>query len=88
MQFDFMSIMAYVFGLILIYILCWVFIRPLKWVFKLIINGILGGLILAAINMFGGLLGMSIVINPVTSLITGILGIPGVALILLLQWIL
>lgn len=88
MQFDFMSIMAYVFGLILIYVLCWVFIRPLKWVFKLIINGILGGLILAAINMFGGLLGMSIVINPVTSLITGILGIPGVALILLLQWIL
>ena len=88
MQFDFMSIMAYVFGLILIYILCWVFIRPLKWVFKLIINGILGGLILAAINMFGGLLGMSIVINPVTSMITGILGIPGFALILLLQWIL
>lgn len=88
MIFDTMSIMAYVFGLVLIYICCRIFVRPLKWLAKLLINGILGGLILASINFVGGFAGMHIIINPLTALIAGILGLPGVALIIILQYIL
>ncbi len=88
MVFDTMSIIAYIVGLILLYVLCWIFIRPLKWLFKLLLNGILGGLILAAINFFGSFAGLHIVINPLSALITGLLGVPGVVLIVILQFIL
>ena len=88
MAFDTMSIIAYVVGLIILYFMCWLFIRPLKGLFKLLINGVLGGFILAAINFFGGFVGLHIVINPLTALITGLLGVPGVVLIIILQFIL
>lgn len=88
MVFDTMSIIAYVVGLILIYVCCWIFIRPLKWLFKLLFNGVLGGLILVAINFIGGFAGLHITINPLSALITGLLGVPGVVLIIILQFIL
>lgn len=88
MVFDTMSIIAYVVGLILIYVCCWIFIRPLKWLFKLLFNGVLGGLILVAINFIGSFAGLHITINPLSALITGLLGVPGVVLIIILQFIL
>lgn len=88
MVFDTMSIIAYVVGLILIYVCCWIFIRPLKWLFKLLFNGVLGGLILVAINFIGSFAGLHITINPLSALITGLLGVPGVVLIVILQFIL
>ena len=88
MVFDTMSIIAYVVGLILIYVCCWIFIRPLKWLFKLLFNGVLGGLILVAINFIGGFAGLHITINPLSALITGLLGVPGVVQIIILQFIL
>lgn len=88
MIFDTMSIIAYVIGLVLLYVCCWIFIRPLKWLFKLMLSSVIGGLILAAINFFGGFVGVHIIINPLSALITGLLGIPGVVLIVLLQFLL
>ena len=88
MLFDGMSIMAYAVGLILVYFLCWIFIRPLKWIFKLGINSVLGGFMLAAVNLVGGFMGMNISINPLTALISGVLGVPGMGLIIALQYIL
>lgn len=88
MLFDGMSIMAYAVGLILVYLLCWIFIRPLKWIFKLGINSVLGGFMLAAVNLVGGFMGMHISINPLTALISGVLGVPGMGLIIALQYIL
>ena len=46
-MFDTLSIIAYVVGLVLLYILCKIFIRPIRWLFKIVLNGIIGGLILA-----------------------------------------
>lgn len=88
MVFDTMSIIAYVIGLVLLYVCCWIFIRPLKWLFKLILSSVIGGLILAAINFFGGFAGIHIIINPLSALITGLLGVPGVVLIIILQFLL
>ena len=55
--------------------------RILKILFKLIGNALIGGVALMLINFVG----IHISINIITALITGILGIPGVILILLLQ---
>jgi len=80
-------ILAYALGLILLYIIGWVLLVPLKFILKLIWNGILGGIMLFIINIIGGYFGFHIIINPLTALITGLLGIPGVVLIVLIGYL-
>ncbi len=87
MHFDTTSILAYSVGLLLLVIFCRIFIRPIKWVLKLLINGILGGLILAAVNFVGGFAGLTIIINPLSALLSGLLGVPGIILVVILQYI-
>ncbi len=82
------TVVAYAVALLLMYALGWLLFVPLKYLWKLILNGILGGLLLVAINLIGGLFGVTLAINPITALISGFLGIPGVALLFLLQVIL
>ncbi len=85
---SFETIAAYAVALLLMYALGWLLFVPLKYLWKLILNGILGGLLLVAINLIGGIFGVTLAINPITALISGFLGIPGVALLFLLQIIL
>lgn len=54
-----------------------IFIVPIKWISKLIFNSILGALIIIAINLIGGIWGFHIGLNFFTSIMVGILGIPG-----------
>ena len=88
MFFDNTSIFAYAIGLVLVFVLCRIFIRPLRWVFKLGLNGVLGGLILVAINFAGGFAGISVTVSPLAALLTGNLGFPGVVLVIALQYLL
>lgn len=87
MHFDITSILAYAAGLVLLFVFCRIFIQPIKWMLKLLINGILGGLILAAVNFAGGFAGITVIINPLSALISGLLGVPGVILVIILQYI-
>ncbi len=82
------AVLAYVFGLILLYLAGWLLLAPFKVVLKLILNALIGGVILVLINLFGGSWGIYVGINPVTALITGFFGIPGAILLLFLQIIL
>jgi len=54
-----------------------IFIVPIKWIIKLIFNSILGAILIFAINLIGGIWGFHIGLNFITSIIVGILGIPG-----------
>jgi inhibitor of the pro-sigma K processing machinery len=54
---------------------------PIKLLFKLIINSLLGIFFLYAVNFIGSYFGFHIGINVVTILITAILGIPGIILL-------
>ena len=87
MGFDANTLMAYLFGIILLYICIKVLFVPLKYMGKLIINAVVGGAALWVLNVFGGVLGIQIGINIVTALAVGLLGIPGVLLLLVLQYI-
>ncbi len=84
---DINIIIAFALGLLLIYMMGRVMLFPLKIVFKLLINAIIGGLVLWVINYFGSFFGVHIPLNPVTALTVGFLGIPGVVLLLVIQQI-
>ena len=58
-----------------------------KRLIELIVNIVLGLIVLWLINKFGGSLGISIPINFITALVVGILGVPGVIILLLLNLI-
>lgn len=81
-------IVAYAAGLILLYFVGWLLIIPLRYLVKLIINGVIGGVLLFLINLLGGFIGLHIAINPLTAIIAGFLGVPGVVLLIVLQYIL
>ncbi|MDP9751813.1 MULTISPECIES: pro-sigmaK processing inhibitor BofA family protein [Thermoanaerobacter] len=80
-------IIAYLIGLFLLYFLGWLLVVPKKILLKIIINGIIGGFILLIINLLGKSIGLYIAINPVTALVAGFLGIPGIILLIILQYI-
>jgi inhibitor of the pro-sigma K processing machinery len=82
------TILAFVFGLFLLYIIGMLLVIPIKLILKLIANGIIGGILLLIFNLIGGLIGLKLIINPLTAIIAGLLGIPGVILLLIMQNIL
>ena len=57
----------------------------LKIFWKLFVNALIGAAILLIINFFGAVIGISISISFLSALIVGILGVPGVIILLLLQ---
>lgn len=82
---DFTVILAYAAGIILLFILGRSLVIPMKIISKLIYNGILGGMALIAINLLGELIGFTLPLNILTVFIAGILGLPGVVLLIILK---
>ena len=82
---DFNVILAYVFGIILIYLLGRMFLMPIKLILRLIYNALIGGVMLWLLNYVGAHFGFSIAINPITALIAGLLGLPGVILLIVFK---
>ena len=82
---DFNIIIAFAFGLLLLYIIGRVLLMPIRIVFRLIYNGLIGGVILWLLNWVGAYLGFTIAINAVTALVVGFLGLPGVVLLVLFK---
>lgn len=74
--------------LIAIIIIAKILAWPFKLIIKLIVNIVLGGLLLLVVNTIGGGFGLHIPFNAITALVSGILGIPGVILLIILQYIL
>ncbi len=87
MSFDALSISAYIIGLVLVYIFCRIFIRPIRYLFKILAKSVFGGLVLSAINFVGGFAGIMVSVNPFTAFVSGVLGLPGIVLVVLLQYI-
>lgn len=87
-QIDIYSIIAVFFAIGLVYLLGTLLVMPIKIIVKLILNGIIGTVLLFVINIFSPFLGFSIAINPITALVAGFLGIPGVVLLIFLQFLL
>lgn len=81
-------VMAAVFLLIIIYIIAQVVLKPVKILWKLLINSVLGLFLLIVTNYIGAFFSFKIAINILTVLIAGFLGIPGVLLLVCFQMLL
>ena len=79
------TILIYISCIIGIIIIGKIFIVPIKWIVRLIINSLLGALLLYIINLVGGAWSLHIGINVITSVVVGLLGIPGAILLTVLQ---
>ena len=84
---DINIIVAFLLGLLLIYLVGRVMLIPLKLIVKLFVNALVGGVVLWIIDYFGTFLNIHIPINPITALIVGFLGVPGIVLLLIMQQI-
>ncbi len=70
-------------ALILIFLLGKALLVPLKVILRLLLNSVLGAVLIIVINFIGMNIGVMIPINVVNSLTVGILGVPGVIMLLL-----
>ena len=64
------------------------FSAPLKVALRVLINSVLGFGALWLLNLTGGETGIALGLNIFNSLTVGILGVPGLFLLLLLHWVL
>ena len=74
--------------IIILFIFGKIFVWPLKNIIKLVFNSILGGILIYIINIIGMNFNFHIGLNLLTSIIVGLLGIPGAALLVILKIIL
>ena len=81
-------ILSFALGLVLLYLIGWLLLVPMRFLWRLIAGGLLGGFMLWIVGQFGFLFGFSIAVNPFTALTAGLLGIPGVALVIALSLLL
>jgi inhibitor of the pro-sigma K processing machinery len=71
--------------LLVIYFASQVFLKPIKLLWKLLLNSVLGLILLVAVNFIGGYFSFALPINVVTVLISGFLGIPGILMLICFQ---
>ncbi len=62
--------------------------KPIRFIFKLLINTVLGFVLLWLINFFGSGLGITLELTLLNALVVGFLGIPGVLLLLAIHFLL
>lgn len=81
---DLNSIIVYLACLVVIIIIGKIFYMPLKHIIKLLINSVLGGLLIYIVNVVGASFDFHIGLNIGTALFAGILGVPGVIVLILI----
>ncbi len=87
MPLNFITIGAVVICILLVVLLFKILKTPLKWALKLLLNAASGFIALVVLNFFGAIVGLTLPINLINCLVTGILGLPGVVLLLLLKYL-
>ncbi|MBE7039464.1 MAG: pro-sigmaK processing inhibitor BofA [Ruminococcaceae bacterium] len=82
-----LQIAAYIIAALIAILLFRIFAKPLKWVVWLSFNSLLGGIGLFLFNTVFSQTGFSIGINVVTSAVCGLLGVPGLILLIILKFV-
>lgn len=84
---DFIMILPFLIGVLALFIVLKLLALPMKLIVKLVINGLVGGLIIFLVNLIGANFGFIIDLNWITAIIVGILGVPGVVIVAILQFL-
>jgi inhibitor of the pro-sigma K processing machinery len=81
-------VIAALFLLVIIFILAQVVLKPIKLLWKLIINSAVGLFLLLIVNYGASYFGFALPVNIITVLVAGFLGIPGILLLVCFQLLL
>lgn len=79
------NILVFVIAMIVVCVIAKLLSAPIKLIIKILVNALIGGIVLIILNWIGGNFGLHIDLNFLTALITGVLGVPGVIICLILQ---
>ncbi len=60
--------------------------KPLRWLLRLAVRTLVGLAGLAVFSQVGGLIGVTLGVNPINALVVGLLGMPGFGLLLMTNW--
>lgn len=72
-------------GLGLLCLIGYLLLVPMRFMWRLMAGCVMGALALGLVNLFGGLLGFAVEINPFTAMAVGFLGLPGAGMVIALQ---
>lgn len=78
-----MPFLPYIIAVLVLFIVLKILSMPMKIIIKLVINALIGGIVIYVLNLFN----VGIVLNWITALIVGFLGIPGVIIVAILQFV-
>ena len=81
----FNSVLMFILAALVIFALIKILSAPIRLIFKLLINAVVGFILLFLVNLIGGYFGFSLDMNLVNALITGIFGIPGVIVLIFIR---
>ena len=81
-------LLAYALGIFALYVVGYMFLVPLKIILRLVINSVAGAFSIILVNLIGSFWGIHISLNILSALIVGILGVPGVILLAVYNYIL
>ena len=82
---DINNIIVFLACVVFLFLIGKFFVVPLKLILKVLGNSILGAIIIFVVNLIGGIYGFHIGLNIVTTLVVGILGVPGAILLIILK---
>ncbi len=74
-------------AVVIIILLLRLFCKPIKWAFKLLLHAVCGFVMLFLLNFFGSVIGISLEMTWLNAIVSGILGVPGVIILLVLKYI-
>lgn len=79
------NLLTYLACICFLFIFGRVFILPIKKILKLVVNSILGGVTIFVINLVGASFGFHVGLNIFTSILVGLLGLPGVVCLVIVK---
>ncbi len=81
-------LLAWVAGILLVLVFSKKLKIPLRFALKLLLNGLLGGVVILLINLLGQAIHFQLSLNIFSAMIVGMLGLPGVILLIILKYLL
>ena len=82
---SFGTVVGYLLGILIVFVAAKIFFVPLKKMLKIVLNSFLGAIVLMGVNLLSPFLNIYIGVNPVSALVLGLLGVPGLCLLMILQ---
>lgn len=80
-------VIALIAGLIVLFLFIGAPLKPMRWVGGLVVRLLIGALFLFFLNTFGTAINLHIPINIVTTAVSGVLGIPGLAALVAIKYV-